>query len=95
MRYTNREINSRSFNLADPRLGANLNDPEKYKGLNPAQRIAVKRIWARTEHRADVTIGKNVYNSILSNSTSRVNGITKLHMLAHEASRRRGFAGSA
>ena len=83
MRYKNKAVNLRSFNLADPRLGANLNDPEKYITLNPAQRIAVKRIWARTEHRADVTIGKNVYNSILANSTSRVNGITKLHMLAH------------
>jgi hypothetical protein len=83
MRYKNKAVNLRSFNLADPRLGANLNDPEKYITLNPAQRIAVKRIWARTEHRAEVPIGKNVYNSILANSTSRANGITKLHMLAH------------
>lgn len=84
MRYRNVPLTMMNFlNLKDSQLGANLNNPEKYKGLNPAQRIAIKRIWARTKHRTNVNINQGVYNSILAGSTSRVNGITKLHMLAH------------
>jgi hypothetical protein len=63
------------MNFTDPNLGRRLNSTEFSNLLKPAEIIALKRKWARTEHRASVYLNKAAYNSILANATSRENAI--------------------
>jgi hypothetical protein len=52
------------YNLASPNLGQRINN---MAWLKPAQRAALKRKWARTEHRAaPVFMTQNTFNSILA-----------------------------
>jgi hypothetical protein len=63
------------MNFTDPNLGRRLNSTEFSNFLKPAELIALKRKWARTEHRASVYLNKAAYNSILANATSRENAV--------------------
>jgi hypothetical protein len=46
--------------------------------LRPAQRAALKRKWARTEHKAPVYITKATFNSIVAGAKNRANGIQQV-----------------
>lgn len=61
-----------SLNYTDPNL---LNKINK-SGLKPAEIIAIKRRWARTEHREVQYLTQNVYNYIL-NSSKRLTSAKK------------------
>jgi hypothetical protein len=69
------------LNFTSPNLGARLNDPKLYTGLRPAERIALKRKWARTEHKAAVYINNATFNSILAGAKNRNNGYQKVFNL--------------
>jgi hypothetical protein len=49
--------------------------------IRPAQRAALKRKWARTEHRASVYINKATFNSIVAGAKSRNNAVEKMSNL--------------
>lgn len=60
------------INYTDPNLPKNLEKPV-WNFLKPAQRAAIIRKWARTEHRAPVYINKATFNSILTGAKNRAN----------------------
>ena len=63
MKYKTKTPQISGINFTDPNLGARLNNNTH---LKPAERIALKRKWARTEHREVQYLTQNVYNSIVS-----------------------------
>jgi hypothetical protein len=69
------------LNFTDPNLGQRLNNPDYLSNLKPAQRIAIKRRWAQTEHKAAVYVNKATFNSILSGAKNRNNGYQKVFNL--------------
>jgi hypothetical protein len=71
------------LNFTSPNLGARLNDPKLFTHLQPAQRIALKRKWARTEHRAPVYINQGVYNSIVNSAKNFASGNRALRNLTN------------
>jgi hypothetical protein len=73
MKYKTKTPNTR-LNFTSPNLGARLNDPKLFTHLQPAQRIALKRKWARTEHREVVYLNQNTYNSILNSAKNFASG---------------------
>ena len=60
------------LNFTSPNLGRRLNNKNKFSWLKPAERIALKRKWGRTEHRKMEYLNKASYNSLL-NSAKNVN----------------------
>jgi hypothetical protein len=52
-----------------------------YNYFKPAQRAALKRKWARTEHKAHVYINKATFNSILAGAKNRANGYQQVNNL--------------
>lgn len=73
MKYKAETPEGYGLNFTDPNLGRQLNSG-KYNFLKPAQRIALKRKWARTEHRAPVYINQATYNSIVNSAKNFANG---------------------
>ena len=68
-------------NLTSPTLGNRLNRGN-YNGVyKPAQIAALKRKWARTEHKAAVYLNDAAYNSILAKATSRENAVGQMRNL--------------
>jgi hypothetical protein len=82
MKYKTKTLN-RWLNFTSPNLGARLNDPKLFTHLQPAQRIALKRKWARTEHRAPVYINQGVYNSIVNSAKNFASGNRTLRNLTN------------
>jgi hypothetical protein len=80
MKYRTKTPNSR-LNFTSPNLGARLNDPTLFRHLKPAELIALKRKWARTEHKAPVYINKATFNSIVAGAKNRANGIQQVSNL--------------
>jgi hypothetical protein len=78
MKYRAKTPNLKGLNYTDPNLGKQLNNPNYLEMLRPAQRIALKRKWARTEHKAPVYINKATFNSILAGAKNRANGIQQV-----------------
>ena len=68
------------INFTDPNLGNRLNS-KIYNYLKPAERIALKRKWARTEHRKVVYINKATLNSIIAGAKNRNNALNQLNAL--------------
>ena len=60
------------INFTDPTAGNRINS-KLYNYLKPAQRIALKRKWARTEHKAPIYINKATFNSIVAGAKTRRN----------------------
>jgi hypothetical protein len=71
------------LNFTSPNLGARLNDPKLYTGLRPAERIALKRKWARTEHREVQYLNQGVYNSIVNSAKNFASGNRTLRNLTN------------
>jgi hypothetical protein len=62
--------------FTDPNSGKAINT--RFPQLNPAQRVALKRKWARTEHRAAVYLNKATFNSILAGAKNIKNGMQQV-----------------
>ena len=60
------------INFTDPNAGNRINS-KLYNYLKPAQRIALKRKWARTEHKVPIYINKATFNSIVAGAKTRRN----------------------
>jgi hypothetical protein len=80
MKYKTETPQGYGLNFTDPNLGKMLNSP-KYNYFKPAQRAALKRKWARTEHKAHVYINKATFNSILAGAKNRANGYQQVNNL--------------
>ena len=73
MKYTTKTPNialSNNF-FTDPLSGAVINNPNRFTFLKPAQRAALKRKWARTEHRPAPFLTQSTINSIINSAESR------------------------
>ena len=77
MKYTTKTPETYGINFTDPNAGNKINS-KLYNYLKPAQRAALKRKWARTEHKAAVYINKATFNSIVAGAKSRNNGIQQM-----------------
>ena len=66
------------LNYTDPNLLNKIN-----KSLKPAEIIAIKRRWARTEHRKHVYLNQGVYNSIVNSSKNFGNGVRTIRNLTN------------
>ena len=71
------------MNFTDPNLGRRLNSSEFNNVLKPAEIVALKRKWARTEHKAPVYINKATFNSIVDGAKNRNNGVRWVNNLEH------------
>ena len=80
MKYKTNTPQAYGLNFTDPNLGRQLNS-NLYNFFKPAQRAALKRKWARTEHKAPVYINKATFNSIVSGAKSRNNGYQQVNNL--------------
>jgi hypothetical protein len=80
LKYKTETPQGYGLNFTDPNLGKMLNS-SKYNYFKPAERIALKRKWARTEHRASVYINKATFNSIVTGAKNRTNGIQQMRNL--------------
>jgi hypothetical protein len=81
MKYRAKTPNLKGINYTDPNLGKQLNNPNYLGMLRPAERIAIKRKWARTEHKAPVYLNKATFNSIVAGAKNRANGIQQVSNL--------------
>ena len=77
MKYKTNTPQAMGINFTDPNLGRQLNS-KMYNFLKPAQRAALKRKWARTEHKAPVYINKATFNYIVNGAKNRSNGRRQL-----------------
>jgi hypothetical protein len=68
------------LNFTDPNLGKKLNS-NMFNYLNPAQVAALKRKWARTEHRNVVYLNQATYNSIINSAKNFASGMNELDTL--------------
>ena len=80
MKYKTETPQGYGLNFTDPNLGRQLNSA-KYNFFRPAQRAALKRKWARTEHRKVVYINKATFNSIVAGAKNRNNAFDQLNAL--------------
>jgi hypothetical protein len=80
MKYKTNTPQAYGLNFTDPNLGRQLNS-NLYNFFKPAQRAALKRKWARTEHKAPVYITKATFNSILAGAKNRTNGYQQVNNL--------------
>ena len=80
MKYQNIKTPVTALNFTDPNTGRIINS-NRYNYLKPAERAALKRKWAQTEHKAAVYINKATFNSILAGAKHRSNGYQKVFNL--------------
>ena len=80
MKYKTETPQAYGLNFTNPNLGSQLNS-KKYNFFKPAQRAALKRKWARTEHKAPVYLNRATFNSIVAGAKSRNNALDQLNAL--------------
>ena len=80
MKYKAKTPTNVHLNYTDPNLIKKINNG-RLNWLKPAEVVAVKRKWARTEHKAAVYINKATFNSILAGAKNRNNGYQKVFNL--------------
>lgn len=80
MKYKTKTPKVYGINFTDPNLGSKLNG-NLYNFLKPAQRVALKRKWARTEHRTVIYLNKAGYNKIINSAKNINNGEQQLFNL--------------
>jgi hypothetical protein len=80
MKYPNVKTPVTALNFTDPNTGRIINS-NRYNYLKPAERAALKRKWAQTEHKAAVYINKATFSSILAGAKHRSNGYQKVFNL--------------
>jgi hypothetical protein len=77
MKYKTKTPQGFERNLTDPNFGERLNS-SKFNYMKPAYRIALKRKWAQTGHKATDYINKATLNSILAGAKTRNNGLNQI-----------------
>ncbi|BAT22229.1 hypothetical protein AR679_gp203 [Yellowstone lake phycodnavirus 1] len=82
MKYRTNTPETYGINFTDPNAGNKINS-KLYNYLAPAERAALKRKWARTEHKAPVYINKATFNSIVAGAKNRNNGVQQVNNLEH------------
>ena len=80
MKYKTKTPKVYGMNFTDPNLGSKLNG-NLYNFLKPAQRVALKHKWARTEHRKVIYLNKAGYNKIINSAKNINNGEQQLFNL--------------
>ena len=81
MKYKTKTPQISGINFTDPNLGARLNNNKLFTHLKPAERIALKRKWARTEHRNVTYINTVTINALLNKATGVNNGYKNIMAL--------------
>jgi hypothetical protein len=81
MKYKTKTPQISGINFTDPNLGARLNNNKLFTHLKPAERIALKRKWARTEHRNVTYINSVTINALLNKATGVNNGYKNIMAL--------------
>ncbi len=82
MKYTKVNTPVTALNFTNPNTGRIINS-NRYNYLKPAERAALKRKWAQTEHKAAVYINKATFNSILAGAKNFEAGNTALRNLTN------------
>jgi len=82
LKYKTKTPNSR-FNFTSPNLGARLNSNKIFPYMKPADRVALKRKWARTNHREVVYINISTFNSILTGAKNKTSGLQQVTNLVN------------
>jgi hypothetical protein len=77
MKYKTETPQVYGINFTDPNAGNKINS-KLYNYLKPAERVALKRKWGRTEHRKVVYINKSTFNSIVEGAKNRTNGFQQV-----------------
>jgi hypothetical protein len=80
MKYKAKTLGS-GFNFTSPNLGRRLNNTTKFSYLNPAERIALKRKWARTKHRNVNYLNWATMNALVNKAASVNNGYKNIMAL--------------
>jgi hypothetical protein len=80
MKYKTKTPETYAINFTDPNAGNKINS-KLYNYLKPAERVALKRKWARTEHKAPVYINKATFNAIVTGAKNRNNAFDQLDTL--------------
>ena len=81
MKYKTKTPQISGINFTDPNLGARINNNKLFTHLKPAERIALKRKWARTEHRNVTYINSVTINALLNKATGVNNGYKNIMAL--------------
>ena len=81
MKYKTKTPQISGINFTSPNLGARLNNNKLFTHLKPAERIALKRKWARTEHRNVTYINSVTINALLNKATGVNNGYKNIMAL--------------
>lgn len=68
MKYKTKTPPAPGYNFTDPRLGSIIN---RRNNLKPANRVALKRKWARTQHKEHQYVNSTTLNSIINGATTR------------------------
>lgn len=80
MKYRAETPQAYGINFTDPNVGNKLNS-KMYNFLKPAERIALKRKWGRTEHKKAVYINKATFNAIVTGAKNRNNALNQVNGL--------------
>ena len=80
MKYRVSTPQAYGINFTDPTVGNKLNS-KMYNFLKPAERIALKRKWGRTEHRKVIYLNKATFNSIVSGAKNNGNAMNQFSNL--------------
>ena len=80
MKYKTKTPNI-GINFTSPNLGRRLDNNTKFRHLTPAERIALKRKWARTKHRNVTYLNWATMNALVNKATSSNNGYKNIMAL--------------
>ena len=81
MKYKTKTPDVYGVDFTSPNLGRRLDNNTKFGYLNPAERIAVKRKWARTKHRNVNYLNWTTMNALVNKATSVNNGYKNIMAL--------------
>ena len=81
MKYKVKTPEVYGMNFTSPNLGRRLNSNKYFTWLKPADRIALKRKWARTNHRNVTYLNWATMNALVNKATSKNNGYKNIMAL--------------
>lgn len=81
MKYRVKTPTVYGVNFASPNLGRRINDPKHFGWLKPAERVALKRKWARTEHVNYQYLNRAALNAIVTKAKSVANAYANRNAL--------------
>jgi hypothetical protein len=81
MKYRVKTPTVYGVNFNSPNLGRRINDPKRFGWLKPAERIAIKRKWSRTNHRNVLYVNRTTLNALVNKANSASNAHETLKAL--------------